>query len=176
MTNKITEKESLTLFNWMKEHNLKNINEFKTQELPSALFVAVNDDNFEIANIILKIDKLTTNKLNAYKQNPLEYAIMRRSFEIANLLFDTNPESCKNEDMFNRIALHYAAVMGNYELSKKISDYSPIDIYAQDKNRKTPLHYAVDKQFFDITKMFLENNRKLGLSTITIVENEKTKN
>ena len=176
MTNKITEKESLTLFNWMKEHNLKNINEFKTQELPSALFVAVNDDNFEIANIILKIDKLTTNKLNAYKQNPLEYAIMRRSFEIADILFDTNPESCKNEDMFNRIALHYAAVMGNYELSKKISDYSPIDIYAQDKNRKTPLHYAVDKQFFDITKMFLENNRKLGLSTITIVENEKTKN
>ena len=176
MTNKITEKESLTLFNWMKEHNLKNINEFKTQELPSALFVAVNDDNLEIANIILKIDKLTTNKLNAYKQNPLEYAIMRRSFEIADILFEANPQASKNKDYYGRIALHYSAVFGNFELSKKIAEYSPYDVYEQDKYNKTPLHYAVDKQFFDITKMFLENERKLGLSTITIVENEKTKN
>ncbi len=173
MTNKITKKESITLFNWMNKNKLKNINEFKTQELPSALFVAVNENNYEIVSIILKMDKLTTNKLNAYKQNPLEYAIMRKSFEIANLLFDTNPESCKNEDMFNRIALHYAAVMGNYELSKKISDYSPIDIYAQDKNRKTPLHYAVDNHFFNITQMFISNKSILAQTTRTVTYKNK---
>ena len=176
MTNKITKKESITLFNWMKENNIKNINEFKTQELPSALFVAVNDNNYEIVRIILKMDKFTSNKQNIYKQNSLEYAIMRKSFDIANLIFETNPESCKNKDYFDSIALHYSAAFGNFELSKKIAEYSPYDVYEQDKYKKTPLHYAVDKQFFNITSMFLENEKKLGLSTITTTVKEQTKN
>ncbi|KAJ6241755.1 ankyrin repeat and socs box protein [Anaeramoeba flamelloides] len=143
------------------ESNAATINQQQTFSLNSALHLAINNENFEMAKYLLQagIDiELKDSKL----LTALHYAIKSQNLQIMELLLDNN---CKVNSIDNegRTSLHICAQTGNHENLQTLIYTNKCKIDRLDNYNRNALFYAIDINSVECAKILIER----GIDTNT---------
>ena len=122
------------------------------------LIIAVEKNNFNIVELLLKHPKITVNVQNKYNETPLDIALTRGYTKIVELLLKRDEITVNVKNYSNKTPLHIASFYGRTEIVELLLKRDEITVNVKNKYDETPLHIALKKGHTDIVELLLKRD------------------
>lgn len=119
---------------------------------------AVKSGEFEIVDILLKMEQIEVNAKDKNDLTPLHFAVQLKDTRIMSALCAHPSIEINAEDMNGRTPLHYAVKSGFHENVRLLLEREDVEVFPKNCS-KGPIHEAADMGCVEIVKLVVNDPR-----------------